>query len=105
MRLDLYLKKVRIFKKRNLAKLACERKMVSLNGKEAKPSSKVEEGDRIKVSLPLWEIEGTVLAIPVGNVKKDDVPQFFMIEKEIRISDADKESLPDFWERLWEEVE
>ena len=45
MRLDKYLKVSRIIKRRTVAKEAGEGGRVSINGKVAKPSSEVKEGD------------------------------------------------------------
>ena len=45
MRLDKYLKVSRIIKRRTVAKEASEGGRVTINGKVAKPSSEVKEGD------------------------------------------------------------
>ena len=45
MRLDKYLKVSRIIKRRTVAKEAGEGGRVSINGKTAKPSAEVKEGD------------------------------------------------------------
>ena len=45
MRLDKYLKVSRIIKRRTVAKEASEGGRVTLNGKVAKPSTEVKEGD------------------------------------------------------------
>ena len=47
MRLDKYLKVSRIIKRRTVAKEACESGRVSINGKVAKPSNDIKEGDII----------------------------------------------------------
>ena len=47
MRLDKYLKVSRIIKRRTVAKEASEGGRVTLNGKVAKPSTEVREGDVI----------------------------------------------------------
>ena len=48
MRLDKYLKVSRIIKRRTVAKEACESGRVSINGKVAKPSNDIKEGDIIE---------------------------------------------------------
>lgn len=47
MRLDKYLKTARILKRREAAKELALQKRIQLNGRTAKPSSEVEEGDVI----------------------------------------------------------
>ena len=51
MRLDKYLKVSRIIKRRTVAKEACESGRVSINGKVAKPSNDIKEGDIIAYGL------------------------------------------------------
>lgn len=53
MRLDKYLKVARIIKRRTLAKEAAEKEKVEINGKVAKPSSLVKEGDLLTLHLGL----------------------------------------------------
>ena len=49
MRLDKYLKVSRIIKRRTVAKEAGEGGRVTINGKVAKPSSEVKEGDVLEI--------------------------------------------------------
>ena len=49
MRLDKYLKGSRIIKRRTVAKEASEGGRVTLNGKVAKPSTEVKEGDVMEI--------------------------------------------------------
>ena len=49
MRLDKYLKVSRIIKRRTVAKEAGEGGRVTINGKVAKPSSEVNEGDVLEI--------------------------------------------------------
>jgi ribosomal 50S subunit-recycling heat shock protein len=53
MRLEKYLKVSRIIKRRTLAKEAAEKEKVEINGKLAKPSSLVKEGDLLTLHLGL----------------------------------------------------
>ena len=48
-RVDRWLWAVRMFRTRSLAKQACVRGSVRINGSVAKPSSNVKAGDRVKV--------------------------------------------------------
>ena len=49
MRLDKYLKVSRLIKRRTVAAEACDGGRVTLNGREAKSSSQVKEGDKIEI--------------------------------------------------------
>lgn len=51
MRLDKYLKISRLIKRRTVACEACELGKVTLNGKVAKPSANVNEGDIIAITF------------------------------------------------------
>ena len=51
MRLDLFLKKTAIIKRRTVAKEIVERGHVFINDKQAKPSSEVKDGDIIHLNL------------------------------------------------------
>ena len=51
MRLDKYLKVSRIIKRRTVAKEVCESERVSINGKKAKPSTVIKEGDIIEIQF------------------------------------------------------
>ena len=51
MRLDKYLKVSRIIKRRTIANEAADAGRVSINGKVAKPSSEVKEGDTLDLLL------------------------------------------------------
>ena len=56
-RIDKWLWAVRIFKSRTLANDVVKRNKVSLNGKNAKPSTSVSIGDRLKVMKNGFELE------------------------------------------------
>ena len=49
MRLDLFLKDSRIIKRRTIAKEFCERGLVKVNDKVAKPSLDIKSGDKITI--------------------------------------------------------
>lgn len=51
MRLDLFLKKTAVIKRRTIAKELVERGHVLINNKIAKPSSNVQDGDSVQLSL------------------------------------------------------
>ena len=51
MRLDLVLKQSRIIKRRTIAKELCDAGKISVNGKVAKPSFEVKDGDVLSLKL------------------------------------------------------
>ena len=51
MRIDLFLKDARIIKRRTIAKEYCERGLVLINGKVAKPSSEVKSDDIVNITF------------------------------------------------------
>ncbi len=71
MRLDKYLKVSRIIKRRTVACEACEQGKVSLNGKVAKASSQVKEGDIIEVTFGERVLRAEILTIAEHVLKGD----------------------------------
>jgi len=63
MRLDKYLKVARIIKRRTVAKEAAEKEKVEVNGKLAKPSTVVKEGDLLTLYLGLKVINVKVKSL------------------------------------------
>lgn len=78
MRLDLFLKKTAIIKRRTVAKEIVERGHVFINDKQAKPSSEVKDGDVISLNLGNRNIKVKAII----EIKKDkEVPNFEIIEQ------------------------
>lgn len=59
-----------MLKSRSLAKEACNRGKVTVNGETAKGSRTVRPGDRIALDLGPRQIEVEVLTVPSGQVAK-----------------------------------
>ena len=77
MRLDLFLKKTAVIKRRTVAKELIERGNMSINGKTSKPSSDVKDGDIIDIHLGNRNVKGRAII----EIKKDkEVPGFEVIE-------------------------
>ena len=74
MRLDKYLKVSRLIKRREAAKEFIEKGYVFLNGKVAKPSSEVKEGDVLRIQSPLGKVvTARILEVrPLSTVKDAD---------------------------------
>jgi ribosomal 50S subunit-recycling heat shock protein len=84
MRLDKYLKVSRIIKRRTLAKEVADSGRVSINGLEAKASSKVKVGDELTLKFGQKILTVKVEAIS-ENAKKADADQLYSIVSEERI--------------------
>ena len=73
MRLDLVLKHTRIIKRRTIAKEICDAGKVSVNGKVAKPSQEIKEGDVLELKLGAKIINVKITYIIQG---KREIPTF-----------------------------
>jgi len=78
MRLDKYLKVSRIIKRRTVAKEACESGRVMINGKVAKPSTEVKEGDIIEILYANRSLKARIVGI-AAHVKKEDAKAMYEI--------------------------
>ncbi len=71
MRLDKFLKVSRIIKRRTIACEACEQGKVMLNGKVAKPSSNVKEGDVLEVTFGEKVFKAEIVSVSEHVLKSD----------------------------------
>ncbi len=71
MRLDKYLKVSRLIKRRTVAGEACDNGRISVNGRVAKASYEVKQGDKIEIVLGSRTVAVEVLQV-ADNVRKDD---------------------------------
>ena len=85
MRIDLILNKLCLTKTRSIAKNACDKNLVWLNGKHAKASQLVKDGDKIRLDLYGFRHEIEILRIPSGNVAKKDTTQYYKLQSKISI--------------------
>ena len=81
MRLDKYLKTARILKRRTVSKELADQQRVYVNGRIAKPSTDVKEGDLIKVIFGHRELTVRVLMIQ-KQVSKHDAASMFEVGEE-----------------------
>ena len=70
VRLDKFLKNVGIVPRRALAQEACRRGLVEIDGRAAKPSTIVREGQKLRVRLGMKVREYLVHAVPQRPVPK-----------------------------------
>ena len=71
MRLDKYLKVSRIIKRRTVACEACEQGKVTVNGKVAKPSLTIKEGDIIEITFGEKSLRVKVEIVTEHTLKGD----------------------------------
>ena len=86
MRLDKYLKVSRIIKRRTVAKEVCEGERVYINGKIAKPSTVIKEGDIIEIQFANRKLKAKIINI-LEHVKKENAKEMY----EILEGEEDKE--------------
>lgn len=71
MRLDKYLKVSRLIKRRTVANEACDAGLVTVNGKVARASYDVKEGDVLAMTLGAREVRAEVLSVQETVAKQD----------------------------------
>lgn len=81
MRIDKLLNKLCLVKTRTIAKKACDKNLVKLNGKIVKASSIVNNEDVIEYKLFGYSTQLKIINIPKGNVSKAKAPEFYEILK------------------------
>lgn len=80
MRLDKYLKVSRIIKRRTVANDACDSEHVTVNGRSAKASYDVKEGDVIVISFGQRSLKVKVLDVREHAAKADAASLYEVIE-------------------------
>ncbi len=81
MRLDKYLKVSRLIKRRTVANEACDAGRVLVNGKIARASYDVKEGDRITLALGERELQVEVLSVR-EVVRKEEAVEMYRVISE-----------------------
>lgn len=79
MRLDKYLKVSRIIKRRTVANEACDNSHVTVNGRPAKASCDVKEGDILVISFGEKSLKIKVTSIKESTKKSDAADMFEVI--------------------------
>jgi len=80
MRLDKFLKVSRIIKRRTVAKEACDKGIVTINGRAAKSSSEVAIGDILEVTFGEKVMKLKINEIREHVLKNDAKEMFEIIE-------------------------
>ena len=76
MRLDKYLKVSRLIKRRTVANEACDSGRVQINGKPAKASANVKQGDIITIQFGNKDVSVEVLDIQ-ETVRKEEAKEMY----------------------------
>lgn len=79
MRIDILLNKLCIVKHRSIAKKACEKGLVQINGVKVKSSKAVKIGDIIRVSLYGFIIDFELTRIPQRNISKSQTSTYYKL--------------------------
>ena len=81
LRLDLYLKRSRLVKRRSLAATLCQNGYVKLNDREAPPGKNVRIGDHIEIRYARERLLVEVAELPATN-RKDTQSAYTIISRE-----------------------
>ena len=76
MRLDKYLKVSRLIKRRTVANDACDAERVSVNGKPARASYEVKEGDVLEIRMGANTVKVKVLRVTEHATKESSASMY-----------------------------
>jgi ribosomal 50S subunit-recycling heat shock protein len=82
MRLDKYLKVSRVIKRRTVANDACDAGRVTVNGKVAKASFEIKEGDVVEIKFGANITKFEVLTVKENARKEDAASMFRMLDSQ-----------------------
>ena len=78
MRVDKFLKNARLIKRRTVGKAACDGGRITINGKEAKPGTKLKVGDIITIAYGNGEQTVEVLKL-LEHAPKDQAEEMYRV--------------------------
>lgn len=79
MRLDKYLKNSRLIKRRTIANEACDAGKVVVNGKVARASYDVKEGDILEIQMGTRPVKVRVLVVSEHATKADAAQMYEVV--------------------------
>ncbi len=85
MRIDQLLNKLCLVKTRTIAKNACDKNLIQVNGKKSKASQNINEGDEISIALGQYKTVVKITQLPKGNVAKKDAGEYYEVLKRTKI--------------------
>lgn len=94
MRLDKFLKVSRLIKRRTLAKQVADQGRITINGKVAKASSVVKEGDELAIRFGQKIVTARVEVLK-DSTKKEDAASMYTILKEEKLEKVEPEFIDD----------
>ncbi len=80
MRLDKYLKVSRLIKRRTVANEACDAGRILVNGKAARASYEVKEGDVLTIQLGTRELKAEIVSVQDVVAKNDAALLYRLLE-------------------------
>lgn len=89
MRLDKYLKLSRLVKRRTMAQEMADVGAVKINGRQAKPSTNVSDGDVLEISFPRRLIKVKVITADESALKKRAEPYELVEESRVEREESD----------------
>lgn len=81
MRIDKFLKVSRVIKRRTVANEACDAGRVTINGRPAKASAEVKEGDIVEIGFGTGKTRFQVLKV-TETVRKEDAAGMYRLLEE-----------------------
>ena len=81
MRIDKFLKVSRVIKRRAVANEACDAGRVTINGRPAKASAEVKEGDVVEIGFGTGKTRFQVLKV-TETVRKEDAAGMYRLLEE-----------------------
>lgn len=81
MRVDKFLKVSRLIKRRTLAKEACDKGKIQVNGQVAKAGTELKTGDRIAITLGPRTLVVRVNRLD-EHVKKEEADSLYTVEEQ-----------------------
>ena len=86
MRVDLLMNKLCLVKTRSIAKKACDKGLVQLNGHAAKASATVQVGDALEYEIYGYRTSLKITEIPTGNVSKATAMNYYQLESREKLA-------------------
>ncbi|AQQ51721.1 RNA-binding S4 domain-containing protein [Planococcus lenghuensis] len=94
MRLDKFLKVSRLIKRRTLAKEVADQGRVAINGKKAKASSVLKEGDELEIRFGQKVVIAKVDQLR-ENARKEETAAMYTILREEKLAKVEPEFIDD----------
>lgn len=79
MRLDVFLNKCCLVRRRSEAKRACENGIVTVDNQTAKASRLVQVGQMVAIAFADRYLEVEILELPRGNISKKTAPDYYRV--------------------------